>query len=168
MQHTKGFTLIELLVVISIIGVLSSVVLASLASARLKARDAAVKAEVLQFRVLLEENYNDYGSYLYLQPQAWVSGPSDCGSYFTTGNYAAEAVSLCTAIFNNNKNSSANFMGPSTSIFFGNAVSQSTNYSVMAWLPSKGNFFCIGNSGANSMSTTASNAWGQPGCYSTP
>lgn len=59
----KGFTLIELLVVISIIGLLSSVVLTSLNSARGRARDARRISEIRQLQSALEVYYSKYNSY---------------------------------------------------------------------------------------------------------
>ena len=53
-SFTTGFTLIELLVVISIIGLLSSVVLTSLNTARLKAKDGRRLSDMKQIRMALE------------------------------------------------------------------------------------------------------------------
>lgn len=54
----KGFTLIELLVVVAIIGILASVVLASLNTARAKGADAAIKANLANTRAQAELVYD--------------------------------------------------------------------------------------------------------------
>jgi type II secretion system protein G len=90
MKLVRGFTLIELLVVISIIGMLASVVLASLNSARTKALDAKRLSDMRQIVNALElyaldhnGNYPSTGSasgnvvknwaYSY-QTQPWIPG----------------------------------------------------------------------------------------------
>lgn len=66
MKHkNKGFTLIELLVVISIIAVLSSVVMASVASAREKAKVAAFSQNLREFSKALGIYKLDTGFYPY-------------------------------------------------------------------------------------------------------
>lgn len=97
----KGFTLIELLVVISIISLLSSVVLASLSSARVKAKDSKKKLELKQLITSLESYYLDTNS---LPPNVnavngWCivglsySGNVCVGELVTTGYFGSLPVS---------------------------------------------------------------------------
>lgn len=65
-QRNRGFTLIELLVVIAIIGILASVVLASLSRARDKANIASVKSNLsgvlAQSTLYYDDNSQAYGA----------------------------------------------------------------------------------------------------------
>jgi len=67
MDHRRtsfsGFTLIELLVVIAIIGLLSSIVLAALTTARTNSRDGNRVSETRQIQYALDEYFNEYGKY---------------------------------------------------------------------------------------------------------
>lgn len=63
MKKNKGFTLIELLVVIAIIGILASIVLASLSNARDKGKDASVKSQLSSMRAQAELYFTNKGSY---------------------------------------------------------------------------------------------------------
>jgi len=62
-MNKKGFTLIELLVVIAIIGLLSTLAVVALGSAREKARDSKRLADVKQVQNALELYYNDQNDY---------------------------------------------------------------------------------------------------------
>lgn len=76
-MKNKGFTLIELLVVIAIIGLLATIVLVSLNTARAKARDANRIADLKQIQLAVEMYYDDNGSYP--NRHAYTT-TSNCGS----------------------------------------------------------------------------------------
>lgn len=60
-MKNKGFTLIELLVVIAIIGLLATIVMVSLNSARMKARDARKQADFKNISLALNLFYDKNG-----------------------------------------------------------------------------------------------------------
>ena len=77
---SKGFTLVELLVVIAIIGVLSSLVLLQLGTARAKARDAKRISDISSLRTSIELYFDDNGGHY---PDAASSAL--LGIYFSSG-----------------------------------------------------------------------------------
>ena len=81
----RGFTLVELLVVIAIIGLLASVVLVSVNSARAKARDARRVAEFGQIQTAMWMYYDSHGS----MPINRTPGSSYCD---TQANFLGELV----------------------------------------------------------------------------
>jgi prepilin-type N-terminal cleavage/methylation domain-containing protein len=69
-KNKQGFTLIELLVVIAIIGLLATLSIVALNTARARSRDAKRVADVKQVQTALELYFNDNGAY----PATVISG----------------------------------------------------------------------------------------------
>jgi len=96
--HQKGFTLIELLVVIAIIGILASVVLASLNSARDKGADAATKSNLNNARAQAELFYdNNNRTYTNVCTVAGGIAPMLAGALSSAGTGNAVCSSSATA-----------------------------------------------------------------------
>ena len=99
-QGHRGFTLIELLVVIAIIGILASVVLASLNSARKKGADAAVKGNLSGIRAAAELYYDGAGAGAYTgvcADASVVAAKAAAVSAAGAVTSKAQGASACTA-----------------------------------------------------------------------
>ncbi|NQU84049.1 MAG: prepilin-type N-terminal cleavage/methylation domain-containing protein [Parcubacteria group bacterium] len=100
MKKRKGFTLIELLVVIAIIGLLATLAVVALNSARLKSRDAKRVADVKQVQTALELSFVETNGY----PTAAVAVVLGGGSQIVLCDNAGSSVwqsdtTGCTTVF---------------------------------------------------------------------
>jgi prepilin-type N-terminal cleavage/methylation domain-containing protein len=106
-MRARGFTLIELLVVISIISLLSSIVLASVNTAREKGRSSAIKQGALQMVTALELHHSTYGTYsgFVVEPTYFFDQKSDCKDGVADYNNAEfisdEGAKICESILAN-------------------------------------------------------------------
>ena len=141
-KYTKaGFTLIELLVVISIVGLLSSVVLASLSTTRAKGRVSAVKSAMLGLRTQIELEANPAGSYgMTTNYTVGVGDNTSCGF----ANFATTKVAQIKTNMVSNLGSATNYV---CSVNSSSATVPATRWAVGAILPSSAGLYCVDAAG---------------------
>ena len=140
-MNKKGFTLIELLVVIAIIGILSSIVLVSLNSARSKGKDASAIASMESVRAAAELYYNSAGGNTYGSVGVWNgtptpnAAPSLCNDPTTVAPLLAAAQAQTGVV-------AQCAVGAPTGVTTGTA------YVAFAQLNAANSWFCVDSSGA--------------------
>ena len=169
MKKTKGFTLIELLVVISIIGLLSSVVLASLNGARNKAKISAFEAELVQFRTVMDLEYSTLGNYGALAPGTWASTMVDayaasCATTWSPNSadpYVVQANSLCNNI--------VALSGDQYALYVQRGYPDPSQFSIQGYLVAPTELiYCIGTGGITFGQPYSTTVYSDTGCSNNP
>jgi len=158
---SRGFTLIELLVVISIIGFLSSIVLAVLSSARARAVDATIQESAIQMRNAYELVYTQNNSYSSLVPSASIvsmngSSPNIiCSVISSPSSYACSIYTPagCSTMYNDQN--ALNICGDVVKRISPNPLNvgisgggdPSSAYAIWIQFKSNSNYFCLRSRG---------------------
>ncbi|MBP6866613.1 MAG: type II secretion system protein [Candidatus Pacebacteria bacterium] len=128
----KGFTLIELLVVIAILGILASIVLASLGTARSKAKDASIISSVSSIRAQAELGLDTAGKYLNNICNA-TTGTGEIGTLLTAARAQTTATTDVDCYDDDSDDATATVLPG--------------NWRVEADLVASANYYCVDSTG---------------------
>ncbi len=174
-MEKRGFTLIELLMVIAIIGILASIVMVNLASARQKSRDAKRVADIKNIQLALEEYYNDnlyypLNIYTGLVPTYMSNVPYDPNNS-TVCTDGTQASCYVYAARNNSGSGTSCTSSHAARYHLGAAMEANTSVAQDADSAAATSDTCTGsqnadfNGAANNCSGTSAAAAGADNCY---
>jgi prepilin-type N-terminal cleavage/methylation domain-containing protein len=147
MKKNKGFTLIELLVVIAIIGILASVVLTSLSSAKNKAKDSKIKSSLSSIGRVAELYFSIEGTYSGICNTTVTSkGATPIGSMVLNAANAGGSTYVAGVTGNGIDKATCNLDGVLWAVQVPLTGSRSGSGNMKTW--------CVDSSGASKLKTT--------------
>jgi prepilin-type N-terminal cleavage/methylation domain-containing protein len=150
----KGFTLIELLVVVAIIGILASVVLASLNTARAKGSDAAVKANLDNMRAEAAIYYDSNSN-------AYAAADNGAAQAITTANTCATAAGALLATAGTASTGDVTFCNGLVAAALASSSTAYVNVLKQSWVAGANlkatatTWWCVDSSGASKLESSA-------------